>query len=58
MSDYYEYTAITKIEYVNEYPMTLPTLTLCLDSLEYLPTNISLRMSLLTFSIGGVECDL
>ena len=44
MSDYYQYTVITKIEYVNEYPMTLPAITLCLASLgSYsFSTNVTL----------------
>jgi len=39
INDYYQYTAITKIEYVNVKPMTLPAFTLCLFSLKTKFTN-------------------
>jgi len=49
MSDYFEYTVITKIEYVNEFPMTLPAITLCLASFVsyYFSTNATLEESFL-----------
>jgi len=57
-SDYYEYTVITKIEYVNEYPMTVPAVTLCLDIFRQdLSTTATLNKFLLNCSIGGFECD-
>ncbi len=55
MSDYYEYTAITKIEYVNENPMKLPAITLCLACLgpDYFTTNTILEETFLNCTIGG-----
>jgi hypothetical protein len=60
MSDYYEYTVITKIEYVNENPMKLPAITLCLASLgsNSISTNVTLEKSFVNCTIGGVECDI
>ncbi len=59
INSYYQYTVITKIEYVNDYPMTLPALTLCLADFSNpsFSTNLTLNMSLLNCSIGGFECD-
>jgi len=57
MSDYYEYTAITKIEYVKEYPMTMPAVTLCLASFQSLSTNATLDKSLYNCEISGAECN-
>jgi len=54
INDYCQYTAITKIEYVNEYPMTLPALTICLP---YFCTRTTLEKSLHTCVIGGTVCD-
>jgi len=59
IDDYLHYTVITQIEYVNEYPMTLPAVTLCLvyyTSLSY-STNATLKESLLYCSIDVTECD-
>jgi len=58
MSDYYQYTVITKIEYVNEYPMTLPAVTFCLASYPFSSSNESLNESLLNCSIGETKCDI
>jgi len=60
MSDYFEYTAITKIEYVNEFPMTLPAITLCLASfVSYsFSTNASFGDSLLNCTVSGTVCDI
>jgi len=60
LSDYYEYTAITKIEYVNQYPMTLPAITLCLASfVSYsFSTNATLEESFLNCTINGALCDI
>jgi len=58
INDYYEYTVITKIEYVNEYPMALPALTLCLDTFLSSSTNVTLNEFLLNCSIAAVECDI
>jgi len=57
INDYYQYTVITKIEYVNEYPMALPALTLCLDTFLSSSTDVTLNDYLLNCSIGAVECD-
>jgi len=57
LGDYYQYTVITKIEYVNENPMTLPAVTLCLASFQYLSTNLTLDKSLYQCEISGAECD-
>jgi hypothetical protein len=55
LNDFFQYTFITKIEYVNEYPMTLPAFTVCLLSLN---TNFTLDMSLYNCSISSTECDI
>jgi len=57
INSYYQYTVITKIENVNEYPMALPALTLCLAYDKYPSNSTTLNMSLLNCSIGGIECD-
>jgi len=57
INEYYQYTAITKIEYVNENPMTLPAVTLCLASLQYFSTNATLDKSLYQCEINGIKCD-
>jgi len=57
INSYYQYTVITKIENVNEYPMALPALTLCLAYDTYPLNSTTLKMSLLNCSIGGIECD-
>jgi len=57
INDYYQYTVITKIEYVNEYPMTLPAFTLCLASSNANFDNFSLDKSLYNCSLGRTECD-
>jgi len=54
LNDYFQYTVITKIEYVNEYPMTLPAFTVCLVSSN---ANFTLNQSLYNCSISGTECD-
>ncbi len=46
INDYFQYTVITKIEYVNENPMTLPAFTLCLVSLKANLVNATLGESL------------
>jgi len=48
---------ITKIESVNDNPMTLPAVTLCLASFQYLSTNATLDKSLYKCEISGAECD-
>jgi len=60
ISDYYQYTVITKIEYVNEYPMALPAVTLCLASyMSYsFSTKASFDDSLLNCTISGSLCDI
>jgi len=60
MSDYYQYTVITKIEYVNEYPMELPAITLCLAYLGSISisTNATLEESLVGCKISGTVCDI
>ncbi len=59
MSDYYQYTVITKIEYVNDYPMTLPAFTVCFFSLSLKSNSIiaTLDKSLYNCSISGTQCD-
>ncbi len=57
LNDYYQYTVITKIEYVNESPMTLPAVTLCLASLETVYTNATLDKALFHCEIDRVKCD-
>jgi hypothetical protein len=57
INDYYQYTVITKIEYVNEYPITLPAVTVCLFSLLTLSTNATLDDVLYNCSISGSVCD-
>ena len=56
INDYYQYTVITNIEYVNQYPMTLPAFTLCLSSSPSFSTNLTLDKSLLSCSISEAEC--
>ena len=51
LNDYYQYTVITKIEYINENPMTLPAFTLCLVSLKANLVNATLGESLYIYSI-------
>jgi len=60
MRDYFEYTVITKIEYVNEFPMTLPAITLCLASfVSYsFSTNASFEDLLLNCTVSGGVCDI
>ena len=60
LDDYYQYTVITKIEYVNENPMTLPAFTLCLASMrsDSFSTNATLEESFVNCTIGGVECEI
>jgi len=58
INDYYQYTVITKIENVNEYPMKLPAVTLCLASLQTGTTNATLEGSLFVCRIGGFDCDI
>jgi len=57
LNDYYQYTVITKIEYVNEYPMKLPAFTLCFFSLNGDSNDFTLNQSLYNCSISGTECD-
>jgi len=58
LNDYYQYTAITKIENVNENPMKLPAVTFCLASFyPSLSTNATLNESLFSCNIDGTECD-
>jgi len=57
MTDYYEYTVITKIESVNENPMILPAVTLCLASYPSYTSNATLSETLLECSIGKTKCD-
>jgi len=58
LKDFYKYTVITKIEYVNENPLRLPAVTLCLDIFRQdFSTTATLNKFLLNCSIGGVECD-
>jgi len=58
MSEYYQYTVITKIESLNESPMTLPAVTLCLTSLKgsFLPINATLDSYLYNCFIFQTEC--
>jgi len=58
LNDYYQYTVITKIENVNEYPIKLPAVTLCLASLQTGTTNAILEGSLFVCRIGGADCDI
>jgi len=57
LDDYYQYTVITKIEYVNENPMTLPAVTLCLASIFSYSTNATLDKALFHCEISGLECE-
>jgi len=57
LEDYYQYTVITKIEYVNENPMTLPAFTVCLASSDANFKNFTLDKSLYNCSISRTECD-
>jgi len=57
INDYYQYTVITKIEYVNEYPMKLPAVTLCFATLKGNSTNLTLEKTLYNCSISGTQCD-
>jgi len=56
INDYYQYTVITNIEYVNEYPMTLPAITLCLTSFLPNSTYLTLDKYLYHCSISGARC--
>jgi len=58
LNDYYQYTVITKIENVNENPMNLPAVTLCLAPLQTGTTNATLEGSLFICKIGEVNCDI
>ena len=57
INDYFQYTVITKIEYVNENPMALPAFTLCLVSSKADSNNLTLDKSLYNCSISGTVCD-
>jgi len=58
LTDYYQYTTITKIENVNENPMKLPALTLCSAKVyPSLSTNATLDEYLFICKIEGTECD-
>ena len=58
MSEYYQYTVITKIESLNESPMTLPAITLCLTSLNgsFSTTDATLDTYLYNCLISRTEC--
>jgi len=58
MSDYFEYTVITKIENINENPMAFPAVTLCLAYNPLYSTNASLEDSLLNCTINEAVCDI
>jgi len=58
LNDYYQYTVISKIENVNEYPMTLPAVTICLARLApYFSTNKTMKEYLSECKVGGTKCD-
>jgi hypothetical protein len=57
LNDYYQYTVITKIEYVNENPMKLPAVTLCLASYPSYTSNATLSDALFECKIGETKCD-
>jgi len=57
MTDYYQYSVITKIESVNENPMTLPAVTLCLASYPSYTSNATLSDALFECKIGETKCD-
>ncbi len=57
MTDFYQYTVITKIESVNENPMTLPAVTLCLATYPSYTTNATLSEALFECKIGETTCD-
>ncbi len=58
INDYYQYTVITKIENINDYPMKLPAVTLCLTSLLTGTTNATLEGSLFMCRIGEADCNI
>ncbi len=57
INDFCQYTVITEIKTVNEYPMTLPAVTFCLSSFLSSPANLTLEKYLLNCSISGIRCD-
>jgi len=57
INDYFQYTVITKIEYVNENPMTLPAFNVCLVSSKANFGNFTLNQALYNCNIGGTMCD-
>jgi hypothetical protein len=56
INDYYQYTVITKIEHVNENPMKLPAITICLFSSDS-STNATLGDFLYNCSISEAVCE-
>jgi len=56
INDCYQYTVITTIEYMNEFPMTLPAINICLSSLQSYTTNATLYESLVNCTIDKIEC--
>ncbi len=57
LRDYYQYTVITNIHTINEYPMILPAFTLCFCSLPSHISNFTLNNSLFFCTISGKDCD-
>jgi len=52
--DFFQYTVVTEIKTVNEYPMTFPAITLCLVSLPTFSTDLDPVKSLLYYKFNGI----
>jgi len=55
--DYYKHTVITTITSINENPMQLPAVTLCLISMPFFSSNLTLDKFLFECSIADTVCD-
>jgi len=60
ITEYLQYTVITQIELVNEFPMTLPAITLCLSSYSTFSTDIDLigENVMTNCKEGAYKCNL
>ncbi len=56
LNDYYQYTVITEIKSVNEFPMLLPAVTICISPKSDYLTNLTLDRALVSCLVGGTEC--
>jgi len=56
LNDYYQYTVIPEIKSVNEFPMLLPAVTICISPKSDYLTNLTLDRALVSCLVGGTEC--